>query len=326
MRPKLLYEAYENDFLIGAAVSRKNLKNYHTLLKNFNSITPENELKFENIHPARDNFNFDDFDKMVSYAKENEKVVRGHTLIWHNQIPKWLVEEKNLDRQNLLKDMEMHISTIMDRYRNSVYCWDVVNEAITDENDGIFRDTFWKRYIGNDFIDRAFFFAHEAVPKAQLYLNEYNLEIENKADKLIEVIKNLKKNHVPIHGVGIQGHYSIYFPKIKMIQNMFEVFSKLDLMLQITELDVSMFRFEDRRKDLKTPTNEMIENQKRYYNKLFKLFREYKDLISGITFWGVADDYTWLDDYPVQGRKNWPLLFDIRHQPKAIFNELISRS
>lgn len=322
MATKFLWEQFADSFPVGVAVPYERLSFYDKLLHNFNSLTPENEFKFEELQPQRGQFNFSTSDKMVKYAIENNMLVRGHTLVWHNQNPEWLFEEPNLKREVLLFEMEKHIGTVVDRYKNTVYCWDVVNEIFPDD-EGILRETMWKRYIGDDYVEKAFQFARDANPKAQLYLNEYNCEISNKMEKIIEYVARLKKKNIPIDGIGVQGHYGIYYPSASMVREMLLKFARMDMLIQFTELDVSMFRYEDERKDLTAPTQEMIDLQKKYYSDLFRIFREFKDNISGITFWGVADDYTWLDDYPVNGRKNWPLLFDEHLKPKAVLNELL---
>lgn len=322
MEDNYLFEKYRNYFPLGAAVGYDKLESYKELLRNFNSISTENELKFERIHPQREQYEFTKSDKLVQYAIENNMLVRGHTFVWHNQNPDWLFEKSNLKRENLLSDLYHHIGTVMERYKDSVYCWDVVNEIFADD-DTVFRKTPWLEYVGEDYVEKAFHFAHEANPRAELYLNEYNCEIGEKLDKVIAFVTSLKKKNVPIDGVGIQGHYSIYFPGMDMIRDMLSRFSRLNIKVQITELDVSLFRFQDERKDIKVPTTEMLDAQTRYYSDLFTIFKEYKDIIGGVTFWGVADDYTWLDDYPVEGRKNWPLLFDENLNPKPAYTEIM---
>ncbi len=320
---KCLYEVYKDYFPIGTAVSLEKIDHYKDLLPSFNSITLENELKFCEIHPEEKLYDFSNSDKLVQYAISNNKLVRGHTIVWHNQNPNWLFEGKEISRNVLLKRMQEHICTILDRYRNSIYCWDVVNEVFSDGGQ-VLRNTKWKEIIGEDYIEKAFFYAHDASPKAQLFLNEYNCEIKEKQERVIEYIKYLKKKNVPIDGIGIQGHFGIFFPNIGMIRKMFEEFAKLNLQIQITELDVSLFRFEDETCDIKKPSEDMLDVQARYYGDLFSVFREFKDVISGVTFWGIADDFTWLDDYPVVGRKNWPLLFDEKLQPKKAFDAIIN--
>lgn len=323
MAEMLLCEKYRDLFPIGTALEYDKLNAYSDLLDHFNSISAENEFKFERIHPFEDKYDFEKSDAIVNYAISKGKQLRGHTFVWHNQNPDWLFAPENRTREKLLKNLESHIETVMDRYRDSVLCWDVVNEIFDDSDDCVLRKTKWREIIGDDYVEKAFCFAHEANPKAELYINEYNMEVPGKLDKALEFYKHLKKKGIPVNGFGLQGHYGIFFPEMAIIRSMFEKLAKLDIKVQITELDVSVFRFQDERMDVVRPSEEMLQMQAEYYRNVFSLFNEYKDIISGITFWGLADDYTWLDDYPVKGRKNWPLLFDEEHRAKKSFNEIM---
>lgn len=317
-----LWKLYDGLFKIGAAVDEDKLPQYDDLLDNFNSLSPENQMKPCIIHPEKDVFDFAAADSLVNYAKEHSKAVRGHTLIWHNQNPDWIFNDKEAayTSSDYVKIMENHIGTIMDRYRDSVFSWDVVNEILSDGNE-LLRDTNWKNAIGDTYVEKALCFAREANPKAELFINDYNIEYGEKSDKAIEYITSLKNKGVPIDGFGIQGHYRIYFPPLEEIRNFFRKLSKLDVKVQITELDVSMYRYEDNTR-LAEPSIIMIDKQRYYYEELFKIYKEYRDIIGSVTFWGVADDYTWLDDFPVENRKDWPLLFDVNHKRKPAFDSI----
>ncbi|MCL2050386.1 MAG: endo-1,4-beta-xylanase [Lachnospiraceae bacterium] len=326
MKP-MLHKKYKGYFDVGAALEAKNLGKYEEILKqHFNSITPENELKFLIVHPQIAEYNFTDCDKLVEFAYENNQHIRGHTLIWHNQVPDWLFESTgalSLSRNEMLRRMENHIQTIVDRYKDSIYCWDVVNEAIDDGNDFL-RNNKWKEIIGDDYIEKAFYYAYEANPKALFFLNEYNCESGAKGDKTYDLIKQMRIKGVPIDGIGIQGHYQVDYPSADSFRVMLEKYSRLGLKIHITELDVSMFSYQDRRVDLPEPSKEMIEKQIEKYSSLFKVFREYKDSIDSVTLWGVADDCTWLDSSPVKERKDWPLLFDQDLNPKEVLYSIIN--
>ncbi len=323
MGEKLLWKKYKDYFPVGAAISYDKISRYDKLLDNFNSISAENEFKFERIHPEEDVYDFEKSDIIVEYALKKGKQLRGHTFVWHNQNPEWLFLPQNCQREKMLKILESHIGTVMDRYRDSVRYWDVVNEIFDDSDDAVLRKTQWSEIIGADYVERAFCIAHEANPNAELYINEYNLEIPGKLDRALSYLEELKKKEIPVTGLGIQGHYSIFFPGMDMIKAMFEKLAKLDMKIQITELDVSVFQFQDERKDILTPTDEMLSRQAEYYRNVFSILKEYSEIISGVTLWGVADDYTWLDDYPVVGRKNWPLLFDETFRAKKAFNAIM---
>lgn len=321
-----LKEVYQDYFDIGAAVA-PNYKNYDELLtKHFNSITAENEMKFEALQPEEGKFNFEYTDQLVNYAQENNMKVRGHTLVWHNQNSDWLFVNKDgtpVDRESLLERMKTHIHTVMERYRGKIYCWDVTNEVIADEGEELLRKSPWTEIIGDDFIDQAFKFAHEADPDAQLFYNDYNESHPLKRDKIYKLVKGLIDRDIPIHGVGLQAHWNLYDPSNDLIKQAIEKYASLGLRIHITEMDVSVFEFGDRRTDLTEPTEEMLALQAERYEGFFKIFREYSDVIDSITFWGVADDYTWLDDFPVRGRKNWPFVFDEKHQPKDSFWKIV---
>lgn len=322
-----LYKVFKNDFLVGAAVNPVTLNSQKEfIIKHFNSLTSENNMKFENLQPEEGNFTFDHADDLVSFAKNHEKNVRGHTLVWHNQTPDWVFENKNggiTDRQTLLERMKNHIVPVMERYKGQINSWDVVNEAIADNGTQLLRDSKWKQIIGDDFIDKAFEFAHMADPGAELFYNDYNESHPEKREKIYTMTKGLIERGVPIHGIGLQAHWNLSNPSLDQIREAIERYASLGLKLHITEMDVSVFSFEDKRTDLKAPTAEMAAEQTQRYKNLFELLREYSDVISSVTFWGVADNYTWLDDFPVRGRKNWPLLFDQDLKPKQSFWEVV---
>lgn len=157
-----------------------------------------------------------------------------------------------------------------------------------------------------------------------MFYNDYNESHPLKRDKIYKLVKSLLEQGVPIHGVGLQAHWNLYDPSLEDIRAAIEKYASLGLQLQLTELDVSMFRFDDRRMDLKAVPAELLELQADRYEAMFALLREYRDVISSVTFWGAADDYTWLDDFPVRGRKNWPFLFDEGHKPKPAFHRIIT--
>lgn len=318
-----LGEQYRNYFDIGAAVNLHTIETQKELLAtHYTSVTAENDMKFERIHPEPELYTFDAADKLVGFAVQHGMRMRGHTLLWHNQTPDWVFQGEDgapAGRDLLLERMKSHMDTVAGRYKGRIYGWDVVNEVIEDKSGVWLRDSNWLQIIGEDYIAKAFQYAHEADPTALLFYNDYNECFPEKRDKIIRLLQSLKEQEVPIHGVGLQGHWNLNGPSIEEIREAIERYAALDLQLQVTELDISMFDFEDRRSDLLAPTAEMLELQAERYEQVFRLFREYKDSITSVTFWGAADDYTWLDDFPVRGRKNWPFVFDEAHQPKPSF-------
>jgi len=219
--------------------------------------------------------------------------------------------------------MRAHIETVVSRYKGKIYAWDVVNEAVSDQRGERLRPSKWLDIIGEDFIAKAFEFAHAADPTALLFYNDYNESVPEKREKIYDLVRSLKEQGVPIHGIGLQAHWNLEQPSIDEIREAIERYASLGMKLHITELDVSVFRFEDRRTDLTEPPEELLVRQADRYRQFFRLFKEYSDSIQSVTFWGAADDYTWLDHFPVRGRKNWPLLFDEKHRPKQSFRSVM---
>jgi len=325
--PKL-YEVYKDYFLIGAAVNPFTLTHDAELIKHhYNSLTAENEMKFISVHPEEDQYTWEKADQLMEFARANGKQVRGHTLVWHNQTPRWVFEDGKggkADRETLLARMKSHIHTVVGRYKGEIYAWDVVNEAISDKGDEHLRPSLWLEIAGEDFIAKAFEYAHEADPSALLFYNDYNESDPVKREKIYKLVKSLKEKDVPIHGVGLQAHWSNFHPTYDEIKQAIERYASLDVQLHITEMDVSVFRFDDRRTDLTEPTEEMMEVQAERYEKMFEIFREYRSHITCVTFWGVSDRYTWLNNFPVRGRKNWPFVLDEQGQPKKSFWNIVN--
>lgn len=324
-----LCETYKDYFKIGAAVRAEDLEGIQgeLLKKHFNSLTAENAMKFGEIHPSEDRYDFEKPDKIKEFALKNNMKMRGHTFVWHNQNPDWLFADKNgklVSRELLLQRLQKHIITLSERYGDIVYAWDVVNEAIEDKTGEQFRDSIWRRILGEDYIKTVFELAKQEIKNAELYYNDYNNELPDKLDKSYRMLKDLIAKGTPIDGVGIQGHWNITDAKlIDNLKNAIEKYASLGLKIQVTELDVSMFNFEDKRRDLKEPTPEMLYMQEEMYDNIFKTFRVYKDVINSITFWGISDAYTWKDHFPVSARKDWPMLFDINGKLKSSFNKVV---
>ena len=325
-----LAEAYKDYFKIGAAVTVNDLQGEHgeLLKKHFNSITAENAMKFGEIHPEEARYDFEKPDMMKEFALSNNMKMRGHTFVWHNQTSDWIFADKNgkeAPRELVLERLRQHVKVVCDRYKDVIYAWDVVNEAIEDKSGEQYRDTKWRRILGEDYIKTAFEVVKEIDNKAELIYNDYNNELPDKLEKSYDMLKGLLEKGTPIDGVGLQGHWNIRDKKlIDNLKNSIERYASLGLTLQVTELDVSMFEFEDRRADLKEPTSEMLYLQEQTYDNIFSIFREYKEHVTSVTFWGISDKYTWKDNFPVFGRKDWPMLFDVDGKPKASFDKVIN--
>ncbi len=325
-----LKDMFADDFKIGAAVNPLTIRSQEQLLAyHFNSITAENEMKFESVHPQEEVYTFDQADGLAAFARKHGLAMRGHTLVWHNQTSDWLFTDgagASVSKELLLARLKSHIDTVVGRYRGQIYAWDVVNEVIADEGPELLRPSKWLEIAGPEFIAKAFEYAHEADPQALLFYNDYNESHPQKRDKIYTLLKSLLDQGVPVHGVGLQAHWNLYDPALDDIRAAIEKYASLGLQLQLTELDMSLFRFDDKRTDLTSPPPELLELQAERYDGVFRLLREYRQVISSVTFWGAADDYTWLDNFPVRGRKNWPFLFDEQHRPKPAFERLAALS
>lgn len=331
---KGLKDYYKNYFPIGVAVSARSVqgKDAGFILSQFNSLTPENSMKMGPIHPEENRYNWRDADSIVAFAQRNHLKVRGHNLCWHEQTPDWLFKDANgneVTKTVLLQRLKDHIYTVVNRYKGKIYAWDVVNEAIADDPQEFLRNSMWYKICGEDFIFKAFQYAHEADPNAILFYNDYNTERPEKRERIYKLLKQLVDAKIPINAVGLQAHWSLQEPSEQELIETIKRFSSLGLKVQITELDVSIYPWEKDRRALKpgesmvfTPEAEQKQIQK--YTDVFKIFRDYKSVISGVTFWNISDKYSWLDTYPVAGRKNYPLLFDQNDQPKKAYWSVVN--
>lgn len=325
-----LHGAYSGTFKIGAAVSTRTIRREGEFIaKHYNSLTAENQMKFEEIHPEESRYDFAAADEIAEFAGKHGMTLRGHTLVWHNQTPDWVFEEADgspASREKVLGRLRDHATEVMTRYKGRISAWDVVNEAIEDKSDAYLRETKWLSTVGEDYLEQAFRIAHEIDPGAQLFYNDYNETDPVKRDKIHRLVRSLLEAGAPVHGIGMQGHWNLYGPSIEEIREAIELYASLGVRLHVTELDLSAFRFDDQRKDLLEPTQEMQDLLTERYQAIFRLFREYRSAIDSVTFWGVADSGTWLDGFPVRGRLNWPLPFDRQLQPKPAFWSILDQA
>lgn len=329
-----LKDYYKSYFPIGVAVTpRIRGEEARLVLQQFNSLTPENAMKMGPIHPEENRYYWNDADSIVAFAKQNGLKMRGHTLCWHAQTPEWLfrdtVAHTNVTKDVLLKRLKDHITTVVNRYKGSIYAWDVVNEVIADDSATYFRNSLWHQITGEDFVSKAFEYAHAADPNAVLFYNDYNTENPVKREKIYRMLKKMLDAKIPVHGVGLQAHWSINNPSREELEKSIQMFSSLGLQVQFTELDVSVYAGRQggqliqgqAQSDQAAFTPEMEQKQLEKYKMMFEVFRKYKKQITGVTFWNVSDRYSWLDG---RGRKNFPLLFDQNYQPKKAYYEVIN--
>jgi len=329
-----LKDFYQSYFSIGVAVGVKNLVGDEAKLikKQFNSLTAENAMKMGPIQPREGFFYWKDADSIVNFAVKNGIKIRGHNLCWHEQTPNWFFkgrDGKEVTKDVLLQRLKDHITAVVSRYKGKIYAWDVVNEAIDDDPAKFMRDSKWYQICGEDFIVKAFEYAHAADPQAKLYYNDYNTERPEKRERIYKLLKSLKDKGVPVDGVGLQAHWSLQEPTEMELRTAIERYSSLGLKIQFTEVDMSIYPWEKNKRDRKPGesdefTAELQQKQAEQYAMVFKLFREYKDVITNVTFWNISDRHSWLDEYPVMGRKNYPLLFDSHLQPKKAYWEVIN--
>jgi endo-1,4-beta-xylanase len=336
-----LKEVFKNDFLIGTAmnteqIEEKNPGAARLIPVQFNAVTPENIMKAEVIHPEWNRYDFDLADKLVAYAKKNDMKVTAHTLIWHSQTPPFLRRIKDAD--SVKQYFVNHITTVASRYDGKVYSWDVVNEALNE--DGTLRNSIFLQKLGDNYIVEAFRLAQKAAPNTLLYYNDYNIEQPKKRAGAIAIIKKIQAAGVRIDGVGIQGHWHMDNPPLQDIEQSIKEFSALGIKVAFTELDLSALPNPRGRANSADISNTAQYNEQanpytksfpdsaqqklaKSYADIFNLFLKYKNNISRVTFWGVDDGQTWLNDFPVRGRTNHPLLFDRQYQPKPAFYSVI---
>jgi endo-1,4-beta-xylanase len=333
-----LKEAFKSDFPIGVAINQKQFdgedpRGDPIIKAQFNAISPENILKWESVHPAPGRYDFAGPDRYVEFGEQNHMLIVGHTLVWHNQTPEWVFQDTNgnpVTRAVLLKRMRDHIHTVVGRYKGRIKIWDVVNEALQD--DGKLRKSPWEKIIGDDYIEKAFQYAHEADPDAILRYNDYSLENEPKRSGAIALIKKLQAEGIPVTAIGLQDHVQMDWPTLEQEDATISAFAALGLKVMITELDVNVLG--GRRTAEITemahqggsnvytnglPPVVQQELAKRYAD-LFSVFVKHHDDISLVTFWGVTDGDSWLN---MRGRINHPLLFDRAGQPKPAFDAII---
>ena len=340
-----LKDVFNGDFLIGAALNPRHFSGSTTaevqiIERHFNTITSENALKWGNIHPSPDMYTFAQADRFVEFGQKHGMFIIGHTLVWHAQTPRWVFQNqdgKPLTREALLERMREHVHTVVGRYKGRIRGWDVVNEALNDN--GTSRKSPWFTNLGEDYVVKAFQFTHEADPDAELYYNDYSLEEERKREGALNLFKKLQTAGVKLTGLGLQGHYSLERPAASQIEETIGAFAKLGFKVMITELDVNVLpspgpggadvsmRFGADPKLNPYPNGlpeEMEQRLARRYAELFAIFLNHRQAVSRVTFWGVSDRSSWLNNYPIWGRTNYPLLFDRTGQPKAAFQAVVN--
>ncbi len=338
-----LKQHFLNDFKVGAAINDQQITESDTaavrlLRTEFNSITPENVMKWEEIHPVPDSFNFDISDKYVALGEKYDMNIIGHTLLWHSQIGPWMNEVK--DSSAMADYIEHHINTVAGRYKGRIHGWDVVNEALNE--DGSLRESNFLKVMGDRYLEFAFKEAEKADPDAELYYNDYNMWKPKKREGAVKLIKQLQSSGAKIDGVGMQAHWSIDGPPLQEIENSIIAYAELGVKVMFTELDVTVLpnpwdlngaaveqnyeRFEgDEKMDpYRTGLPDSIQTKlEQRYTDIFNLFLKHKDKIDRVTFWGVSDGNSWLNNWPIKGRTNYPLLFDRNYKGNKAYHGVL---
>lgn len=312
-------------------------KDSEIVAQHFNLVVAENNTKMCNMYPAPNEYDFSSADKFIEFAKKNGQDIRWHTLVWHNQSPKWIFEDENgnkISKEILEKRLHDYIMTIGKRYSKDVCSVDVVNECISDKNyklrDGSDRSQ-WFDILGPEYVDKAFIWAKEAFPNSSLVINDYNLEsITGKRQGMYELVKGMKERGVPVDTVGLQMHINMEFPPVKQIEETIEMFGSLGLNVIVTEMEISVYhdytpdgkeQFQER----KEYTPELMEKQAQRYKEIFDCFEKEakKGILKDVVLWGITDRFTWKNNFPVPGRTDAPLLFDNDGNPKPAFYKLV---
>ena len=317
-----LKDAYKDYFMIGVAVNQRNVTNpeQSALIKReFNSITAENDMKPEPTEPQEGQFNWENADRIANFCRANGIKLRGHCLMWHSQIGRWMTSD-NPTKEVFYQRMKNHIQAVVTRYKDVVYCWDVVNEAMEDNPNAEdpYRQSVMYKLCGDEFIAKAFQFAREADPNALLFYNDYNECDPVKSKRIYNMVKKMKDAGVPIDGIGMQGHYNIYGPTEQQVDDAIALYKTVVKHIHVTELDIRVneemggqLRFSREGVNVTDSVKQHLADQ---YARVFRAFRKHKDVIDCVTFWNLGDRDSWL------GAANYPLPFDTEYKPKLAYN------
>ena len=333
-----LKDAYAGRFLVGTCINRSQTARIQPeedrlISATFNCATPENEMKPAAVQPEEGRWDFSAADAFVDYAQKRGMTVIGHCLVWHNTVGDWMFkgpDGKEASRDLLIERMRTHIHKVVSRYKGRVKGWDVVNEAL--EWDGSFyKPSKWYQIIGEDYVDLAFRFAHEADPDAELYYNDWDLARRSKADGVLRLVRRLKAKGLRIDAVGMQSHVSLTYPDLREYEKSMDDFIAAGVNVMVTELDVSVLpaawnlsaeitarhdyeeKYDPYRSGLPAAKQQELADR---YVALFRIFLRHAGKLTRVSFWGAHDGCSWLNDFPVAGRTDYPLLYDRSFKPK----------
>jgi endo-1,4-beta-xylanase len=339
--PTTLKDAFQPDFTVGVAMG--NMSTFDEaeralVVREFNVITSESNLKPARVQPQEGVFTFEEGDALVAFAQQHNLRVIGHNLAWHQSTPDWffLDGDKPASRELLLQRLRAHIHAVVGHFKGKIKGWDVVNEGLSDKPDEYLRPNKWQQMVGDDYIAKAFEFAHEADPDAELYFNDYGNEYPHKREKTLRLIRDLQARGLRVDGIGMQFHLQLDRIPYDDIDRSLTAFRALGVKVMITELDLdlverSVWGADTAQHEEPTATNlgwkvappELLQRQAEQYAKLFALLRKHHDIVARVTFWNLHDGKSWLNNWPVKGRSNHPLLFDRNLQPKPAFDAVL---
>ena len=327
-----LKDAYKDYFYIGVAVNARNVTNadqMELIRKNFNSITAENDMKPQPTEPRKGEYNWAGADRVANFCRQNGIKLRGHCLMWHSQIGRWIYQDDQgnpLPKEEFFANMKAHIQAVVSRYKDVVYAWDVVNEAMTDDKNATdpYRQSAMYKIAGDEFIAKAFQYAREADPNALLFYNDYNETDPVKSQRIFNMVKKMKDAGVPIDGIGMQGHYNIYGPKEEEIDAAITLYKQVVKHIHVTELDVraneemgGQLQFSQEGMNVTDSLKQHLADQ---YARVFRALRKHKDVVECVTFWNLSDRDSWL------GVRNYPLPFDSEYKPKMAYDYIMNMS
>ena len=341
-----LKEAAKGKFLIGTAVNdwqmaHPDAPEARLISRHFNAIVAENCMKCQSIHPEEDRYDFRAADRVVRFGEENGMFVVGHCLIWHSQLAPWFCKDESgqpVSAEVLCRRMKEHIQTVVSRYRGRVKGWDVVNEALLE--DGSYRRTPFYEILGEEFIPLAFRYAHEADPEAELYYNDYGMDVPGRRDAVVRLIRQLKSQGIRIDAVGMQGHMDLDYPTLERFEQSIRAFAAEGVKVMVTEWDMSALPFVTHsanisdtaayRRGIDPYPDGLPDSVSRRWNgrmrQFYDLFVRHADVITRVNVWGLSDKDSWKNNFPVHGRHDYPLLFDRSLQPKPFVRRLLEEA
>jgi endo-1,4-beta-xylanase len=301
------------------------------ILREFDSVSPENALKWDAVQPTQGQFRFGRADAYVEFGVRHGLWTIGHALLWHSQLPNWVSKpeagQSTLSREELLTRLRAHITTVVGRYRGRIQGWDVINEVVEDR--GGYRQSLFYRVLGREGYVQAFKWAHEADPAAELYYNDYNLEADDpKRATALDLVRYLREQGAPINGVGLQGHYNLTYPSPAKIDETIGLFAALGVKVMITELDVEVNRAPDAtitgavgaRADGASPASPLtpaeLAAQAKRYADIFAVLLKNKAAVTRVTLWGLRDTDSWR-------QSSSPLIFNDAYAPKPAYDAIL---